>query len=211
MERSNWDEYYESPFPAAKYTRRLSANLLVALIRKFAPTSGSEMTVAELGGANSAFLDRIRRCFHPREYHVIDISQAGLDMVSARFPGDPKLFTHHADVLHLDLDIRVDVAFSVGLVEHFDQTGTRKAIGTHFNILHDGGVAILSYPTPTWLYRLTRGAAELLGIWKFPDERPLRKSEVIAALPDIADVCSTTVNWPIVLTQEMMVAKKRVC
>jgi 2-polyprenyl-3-methyl-5-hydroxy-6-metoxy-1,4-benzoquinol methylase len=65
-----------------------------------------------------------------------------------------------------------DVVFSVGLIEHFDQSGTNAMIRAHFKALKPAGCAIISFPTPTWLYRAAPRLAETLGLWKFPDERP---------------------------------------
>ncbi len=75
------------------------------------------------------------------------------------------------DVLRLgDLGFQADVVFSIGLIEHFDPAGTRQAIEAHFALLKPGGYAIISYPTPTWLYRAARTLTEAAGLWKFHDE-----------------------------------------
>ena len=70
-----------------------------------------------------------------------------------------------------------DIVFSVGLIEHFDPAGTARVVAAHFDYLRPGGTAIITFPTPTWLYRVVRGLAEMTNNWIFHDERPLRLPE----------------------------------
>ena len=102
-----------------------------------------------------------------------------------------------------------DVVFSIGLVEHFDVERTHQAVLAHFDVLRPGGTAIITFPTPTLLYRITRSLIETAGMWKFPDERPLQPPEVIAAIRERADILSQKTLWPLILTQHMVVARKR--
>jgi hypothetical protein len=50
---------------------------------------------------------------------------------------------------------------------------------------------------------------EAVGMWKFPDERPLRPPEVIEAVRECADVLDQKTLWPLMLTQHLIVARKR--
>jgi SAM-dependent methyltransferase len=209
MKKMDWDQYYQSPVRTSLYSRRITENLLVRLIREFAPNSGRPLTIVELGGGNSCFLDRILRDVRPGAYHVIDNNQHGLDLLSKRLTKGLPVLTHHDDVLDLNLDLRADCVFSVGLIEHFDESETRIAILKHFDLLKAGGIAIITFPTPTLLYRATRSAASLLRIWRFPDERPLRMAEVGPCVAEKADVVYEKINWPIFLTQKVVVARKR--
>jgi SAM-dependent methyltransferase len=95
---------------------------------------------------------------------------------------------HQQSVLELPVDPAADIVFSVGLVEHFNPAQTREAVLAHFNLLKPGGVAIITFPTPTALYRLARRLIEMAGMWKFPDERPLRPREVIDAIVQRGDL-----------------------
>ena len=64
-----------------------------------------------------------------------------------------------------------------------------------------------AFPTPTWLYRGTRYIAEQLGMWHFPDERPLRFDEVEDQVRKHGTVVESRINWPIVLTQGIVIAR----
>ena len=99
--------------------------------------------------------------------------------------------------------------FSVGLVEHFDPARTREAILAHFSILRPGGIAIITFPTPTLLYRVTRGLIEAAGMWKFHDERPLKPAEVASSVKERGEILQQKLMWPLILTQHVVVARKR--
>jgi predicted SAM-dependent methyltransferase len=115
---------------------------------------------------------------------------------------------HHQDCRAVTLDLEADAVFSVGLIEHFDPAGTRQAIGSHFALLKPGGCAVISFPTPTWLYRVARWLTEAVGAWKFPDERPLDRAEVLSAASQFGQVEFEKILWPIVFTQRLMVFRK---
>ena len=68
---------------------------------------------------------------------------------------------------------------------------------------------MLSYPTPTWLYRCTRWLAEATGQWIFHDER-LRAGEVLPLVERHGVVLRRDVVWSVVLTQEMVCVRKHI-
>jgi hypothetical protein len=68
---------------------------------------------------------------------------------------------------------------------------------------------LITFPSPTWLYRASRRVIEAVGMWKFPDERPLDPEEVVAAIGEAAEVVYRKTLWPLVLTQHLIVARKR--
>jgi SAM-dependent methyltransferase len=207
--RTDWDRYYQKPFAAARFTRRFTENTLVRLIRRYAAPEAGNFDLIEFGGANSCFFDRLAGHFAPRQYHVVDLNEFGLERMSERLGERTDVFYHHQDVLDLHLDIAADLVLSVGLIEHFDESGTRAAVDAHFAALKPGGIAIITFPTPTFLYRISRRAAEAARAWNFPDERPLRLREVAAAVEPHGKLLHHEIIWPIMLTQMVIVARKR--
>jgi hypothetical protein len=206
---TDWDLYYRSVPFTAHFTRRYTQSVLIALLRRFTRGGGQPTALIEIGGANSCFLDAILADIHPRAYHVIDRNQYGLDLLEKRLHGRCDVFLHQGDVLQLKSHgLRGDIVFSIGLVEHFDPAGTRRAIRAHFDLLYTGGYAIISFPTPTLLYRGARAIIEALGAWKFPDERPLKPDEVRDAVSDLGEVVFEKTLWPLILTQHMVVVRK---
>ncbi|HUA86256.1 MAG TPA: glycosyltransferase, partial [Bryobacteraceae bacterium] len=192
---TDWDTYYKSVPPTARLTRRYTTRVLLDQFRRL----GNEpLTIVEIGGANSCFLDTILSAVKCSAYHVVDTNRYGLSLLEARSASVLRL--HQQSVLSLHLDVRADVVFSVGLIEHFDAAETREAVRAHFRLIKPGGLVLITFPTPTILYRVTRGFLESIGQWKFPDERPLRYEEVLAAIGEWGEVIFQKTLWPLLLT-----------
>jgi glycosyltransferase involved in cell wall biosynthesis len=205
---TDWTRYHGSlPF-TARLSREYTAGVLMAELRKHRSDDIGGVIV-ELGGANSCFLDRIIAELRPSAYHVVDNNDHGLNILSQRPDKPPQVCLHRGNVLNMDLDVRAGAVFSVRLIEHFDPPGTRKAVLKHLELLRPGGYAILSFRTPTALYRAARAVAEFAGLWNFPDERPIRPGEVLESLAPFAQVVITRTLWPLVFTQHLIVVRKR--
>lgn len=204
---TDWDQYYKkSPF-LARFTRRYTQSVLIDALRRCSFTS--DHTLLEIGGANSCFLDGLTSSLHPRAYHVVDLNQYGLALLSRRTAGRTDVVLHEGDVLAMqELDVQLDAVLSVGLIEHFTPEDTRRAVEAHFKCLKPGGHALISFPTPTWLYRAVRGPAEVLGMWAFPDERPLSPEEVRRTASRFGIVIYEKTLWPLMLTQHLLVVRK---
>ena len=202
---TNWTAYYTTTPFTAKLTRRYTSSVLIAALRKYSPNLES---IVEFGGANSCFLERIFRELNPREYHVVDTNRYGLDLLRKRLSAERNVKLHNASALEYVSSKSADVVFSVGLIEHFDPAGTEAMIKAHFEALRPDGCAIISFPTPTWLYRAARTLTEAVGLWKFPDERPLSRSEVIKTARKLGDIVFEKTLWPLVFTQHLLVIRK---
>jgi glycosyltransferase involved in cell wall biosynthesis len=205
--KTDWNLYYRKQYKAATFTRRITESVLHRLIGEYSTALKDKLLIGELGGGNSCFFDNIKKRFNPAEYHIIDNSRFGLVKFQERAGNINSVVLHQEDVLNLNMELKLDVVFSVGLIEHFSVEGTRKAIETHFRILKTDGIAIISFPTPTFLYRITRFLSEAFGLWIFHDERPLTRGEVSDVLKDYGTILYTTIIWPIFLTQMVMVVR----
>ena len=202
---TDWDIYYKNVPPTAKLTRRYTTSVLLHQLQRFA--GSAPLTIVEIGGANSCFLDSILRASKCSAYHVVDTNRYGLSLLESRAGGVVRL--HQQSVLALDLDAQADVVFSVGLIEHFHTADTRQAVLAHFQAVKPGGIVMITFPTPTWLYRVTRGFLESIRMWKFPDERPLLYEEVLSSIRERGEVLSQKTLWPLMLTQGLIVAREK--
>jgi len=202
---TDWDEYYRKSAFTARFSRPFTIRRVLAAVQRYGRPGG---VVAELGGANSLFYQPIQELLRPREYHVADTNRFGLDRLRQRSP-EPGLVLHCENVLGLELPVQADLVFSIGLIEHFDPAGTREAVNAHFRLLKPGGIAIVTFPTPTWLYRVSRAVAEAAGVWAFPDERPLLTGEVVQAAEGAGELLEEDLIWQIVFTQRLTVFRKR--
>jgi len=205
---TDWNKYYEKPYKTASISRKLTESILIGLFKRHTQPN-EPLRIAELGGANSCFLDSINRNIRPKEYHVFDNNLLGMEQLKSRNGINNVLYLHLQDVLTLSTDYDYDLVFSVGLIEHFSRENTRLAVQSHFKLLKPGGVAIISFPTPTLLYKCARWVAELTNTWIFHDERPLSRDEVIAAINDQGNIVFEKIIWPILFTQRIMVIQKR--
>lgn len=200
---TDWQRYYARPFPFARVTRRILAAHITQGLKKYLPRH-APLRIAELGGANSFMYPILHAAFGPAEYHIIDTHPSGTMPPQGR-----SVHIHQKDVLALDDMPPVDVTLSIGLIEHFSPSDTRKAIHAHMDFLEPDGISVMSFPTPTWLYRASRRLCEWSGTWIFHDERALTTQEVISAASSYGTVLSCDILWPMVLTQAVVVIKKR--
>ena len=207
---TDWDSYYTSVPSTAKLTRKYTTAQLIDAIKRYVkPSSESgRLSIVEIGGANSCFVDSILEKVPCESYDVVDTNEYGLSLLGKRENLSKVVHLHQQSVLDLELERPADLVFSVGLVEHFDPRRTREAVLAHFGVLRPGGVAIITFPRPTLLYRMTRGLIEALGMWRFFDERPLEPEEVVAAVQEMGEVMFQKTLWPLFLTQQLVVARK---
>lgn len=206
---TDWNQYYRNIPATATVTRKYTAAMLVSMIRRYGVASETPgLSIVEIGGANSCFIDPILAAIGTRLYDVIDTNEFGLSLLARRFGDTPPVGLFRQNVLDLSYQQKADLVFSVGLVEHFTPPDTRKAILAHFDVLRPGGTLIITFPTPTLLYRVTRKLIEICGMWKFPDERPLLPDEVLTSIRERGEILYRKTLWPQILTQHLVVARK---
>ena len=168
-----------------------------------------DVAVCELGGANSCFIDDFLNLPTLAKYHIIDNNAYGLRLAGERLAKNPRVTTELADALGIaSARADYDVVYSVGLIEHFDTAGTARCIDAHFALCRPGGMVLITFPTPTLPYWTIRLSAEAMGIWAFPDERPLRFGEVASTCARHGTVQHQSINWWIGLTQGYVLTRK---
>ncbi len=200
---TNWDLYYqELPPKIILKGRKIHENLLVELLR------GKKIkTALEFGGANSKIAERFAKEFHLNELLIIDNNKYGLELTKKDIKGD-SLKTQLGDILKTNVSKKYDLVYSVGLIEHFSTAGTKKCIKKHVDSTKSGGYVLLSFPTPTLQYKIVRFGLELLNLWRFSDERPLKISEVADELKKYGKIEKTTINYKLLSTQAVVLLQK---
>jgi len=207
MKKTNWDRYYETPYKTASISRRITTSILEKLIKKY--VKKNNFSITELGGANSTFFDSINKKFTLTKYIVIDNNKTGLSKFSSKIKHIKNVFLEEKDVLTMTSNTLTDLTFSVGLIEHFDKEGTRKAIKSHFKTVKKNGIIIITFPTPTILYKISRKIAEWLKLWIFHDERPLKIDEIKKVIKESGEILEYKINWAIIFTQMIVVIQKK--
>jgi SAM-dependent methyltransferase len=203
---TDWDEYYARPFPLSSATRIISARKIINLL-KYHSKKNME-SIAEIGGGNSYFINSLLKQIDVQQYLVLDTCQTALDKFNKRFSMDPRISSKKVDALRISCSQSFDLVFSIGLVEHFNIKDTSRAIKSHFSLCKPGGLVLISFPTPTLLYNIIRAIAELIGIWKFHDERPLYFKEVADTAVKFGVIKHQSILWKIGLTQGYLLIQK---
>jgi SAM-dependent methyltransferase len=142
-----WDDYWEHtnlPREMRHDPHTLQINAILDVFdAHLAPDP--QRTALEVGGAPGQYLAYLHRR-HGYGCAVLDFSGRGSELARRNFEllGIP-VEVHHRDLLEPGLDIgRFDVAYSLGLIEHFtDLTGV---VGAHARLVKPGGTLIVGAP-----------------------------------------------------------------
>ncbi len=217
---TDWTRYYERPFVTAHLTRRITGRILAKMLVEAGFPSRDDITeladdipfrgtVIELGGGNSAFCDTLIRRLNIFHYTVVDSNPRGTLLFRMKHPSSSSYKALCADILTLDPATfePADLVFSVGLVEHFSEERTRIAIRRHFELAKPGGLVLITFPVPTFTYRLIRRAVEALGLWRFPDERPIQLEDAVRLCSGHGEVIAKRLNRAILLTQGIVLVQ----
>lgn len=203
---TNWDAYYSKEVKLASISRAWTIFYLQRLLSKF--ISKDQTNFIELGGGDSCCISSLLKKFSPKSYLVIDKNNLGLEKLKKRYPNDPHINTRQVDLLGSSFKASADIVLSLGLIEHFNKKGTASLIKTHFDSVKKGGLVLITFPTPTFLYKIARRLSELFGLWIFHDERPLSTQEVDFIAQQFGQKLHSSINWPIIFTQAVVIYKK---
>lgn len=207
--QTDWDSYYQKPSFFAKFTRQFTERILLRHLKKANALSPIK-TICELGGANSCFFSVIRKSFPDALYTVVDNNEHGVSLFKKKYAKDLRIDTKLLDILmDNNLPAMNDVVFSVGLIEHFSPVDTQNVIHKHFLCSKPGGLVIITFPTPTWLYKTIRFISEKCHAWIFYDERPLHVADVVTQVEPYARVITSFINWGTLLTQGVVIAQTK--
>ena len=209
--KTDWDKYYrEKKSWFSSFTQTYTLREIKQSIDKWVTEEGS-LTVSELGGGNSCFAEKLCEAVTIDEYDVFDSNDFAVDLFIKK---DIKCRIHSGrcvDLLNEDLfDKHYDFVYSIGLIEHFRGKDIETLILRHFECCKDGGVVLITFPTPTKKYRFVRWLMELIGVWKFYDEKPIWYEEVSSILEMNGTVLEHHINKKLPLTQEVVVIRKKI-
>ena len=168
-DRAYWDQLWSGvPMPEPVHPRRgglrnyAIRRLHASFAKIFSGVETQGKTLLEIGCARSAWLPYFHREFGFRvsgiDYSEIGCAQEMEILARARVKGE----IVHCDLFHPPQDLieTFDVAVSIGLVEHFDDTA--ECIGACARFLRPDGLMITLIPNmrglPGWLQRRVNSA-----------------------------------------------------
>lgn len=209
--KTNWKEYYRKRTVISQCSAWLCAKNLYSVFHKNQLGETIEVKrIVELGGGNSALYKYIRK-FFPQAYIIlIDKEEFNESAFCRESCNDARLQCKVEDILtqKADYDASADLVFSIGLIEHFSVKDTALMIRRHFEQCRPGGLVLLSFPTPTFMYRSVRGLMEKLNLWIFHDERPLQVYEVECEMNRYGTKIGEKLDSRMGLTQKILLYKK---
>ena len=206
--KTDWDAYYSRPSKFSGFARQITINHILHAIGRY---ESKIANICELGGANSCIYADIHRTYPSAQYCVVDNNATGMALLKSKNIFQGQLILIESDIMQrISLKDSMDVVFSIGLIEHFSPLETAIAIQQHFSLVKEGGFVVITFPTPTWLYRCARKISEALGLWIFHDERPLTMQSVVKEMEKYGDCIDSFTNWKIVFTQGIVVIKAKV-
>lgn len=207
---TNWNEYYKKKSVFSTYAQRIQRGYIIKVI-----DSGIDKPevrrIVELGGADSCFFDTVKHIFDLKTFTVLDNSVRGLkNFERAHQRENFEIKTYNCDLLQEGVNIgEYDFCYSLGLIEHFDRVNTAKVISSHFDCVKKGGYVMLTFPTPTFKYRFCRKCMEMMGVWWFWDERPLKCDEVEKTILQHGEIVDKRLMKRMPLTQMLYLMKKK--
>lgn len=217
---TNWNEYYTE-----RNNSNLSSGFLMYVLGKIMRVTSSITEkhilkmldkhmgkninlIIEAGGGDSCFYSVFRKHYKNSTYLALDSSEVGVATFNSKYASD-KTTALCQNILDMPHDnYNADMVFSAGLIEHFDTINTAKMIESHFNLCKVNGYVLMTFPTPTFLYRIVRKTLEILKIWQFHDERPLKLTGVKDVSKEYGTMLESKLNWLNPATQYIVLFKK---
>lgn len=205
--KTNWNKYYRNVSNVASLTRFISKIFIFRILKKNIDLK-KDIEITELGGANSFIVDEFFLKTDLKSYSIFDNNDFGLNLI------DSKKYQSKVKVYNQDLTysfrqtVKSDLVFSIGLIEHFSKATTSRVIENHKKMCKINGLILISFPTPTFLYKFIRKLLEYFNLWQFYDERPLEFNEVCANFNNDYVLLCKKINWFIGLTQGYVVYRK---
>lgn len=203
MEKStDWTNYYRKKKSIfSTFTQRFTLDKILSDYDIVARSTEIQ-DVVELGGGNSCFADALCQQRKLQSYDIIDNNELAVALFQKKELSCP---FHNGILMDLTRDFEpsrtYDLVYSIGLIEHFRPKERQQVIRAHFSLCRKGGGVLISFPTPTIKYRFWRKVMEMLHLWQFYDEVPLRYEDVENIFKECGKVVKVEVNKKLFLTQ----------
>lgn len=188
-----WDSYWQDKVPAATDIFVLAKEEITVswqrIEKEILDHHGTfdSLRVIEIGagtGTNSALMAK-----RGARVTILDNSEKALQrsrLFYARNGLEAEFIKQNAFDLPRDMLGKFDVSMSFGFAEHFSGPERLDIIRTHFELLKDDGIAIISVPNrlnPP--YRIFKFLAQKTNHWPVGDEYPFSRSELAGCCRDI--------------------------
>lgn len=207
---SNWNTYNSDS--ANFFNKIFFLDLMALAYEKLLKRASFKkpISIIELGCGTGYTSYRISRMIPTKKITLVDSNAHMINIAKRTFlnVACKKEFIQK-DFFKLNLKQKYDLVHSGGVVEHFNDDKRKKLINLHAELVAPDGYCIIYAPTPTFSYRLVRRISEMLGLWNFPDEVPIRKTQLIREVQEAGlTVLGSNYFWRLFLTEVGVLAKK---
>lgn len=208
-DKTDWNIYYTKPkSKISTITQKYTLNYLLKEIN--IAGLGDGIRILEFGGGNSCFAAEIREKLSISKYDVVDNCKVALDKLKNSLLVDMAWdFDLCENIECLEMPQKYNLVYSVGLVEHFSESERKRVIQNHFACCVDGGVVLITAPTPTFKYRIIRKIMELLKVWQFWDECPICLEQLVDEMKSYGEIIDSGINYTLPLTQAVVMCRKK--
>ena len=210
--QTDWTSYYsKSKSIWSSITQKATLKIIIDVMNQhvFTGNHSKKISLVELGGGNSCFAEAVCNEAMIQRYDVIDNNELSISLFKQKKLNAKEYEGILENVLEGNVPARqYDFVYSVGLIEHFTKQQRDIVIKSHFNHCKEGGMVMISFPTPTLKYRMVRKFMEVLKVWNFWDEVPLVFEDVKDAFEENGIIKSVQINKALPLTQMVVVVEK---
>ncbi len=156
----------------------------------------SSSSMLELGSSTGICSRFLAKKFGVRRITLVDRSEYALRLAVVNSDDDVELTCINQDIFDLNLQERFDLVHSEGLLEHFSRADAKRLFKRHLELVRPGGYLLITVPTPTFRYRLSRKALELTHTWIFGYEKPFIEQELVALFEEAGvEILSKVKTW----------------
>jgi SAM-dependent methyltransferase len=128
----------------------------------------------EIGCGSARTLHYLDQTFYSSSCYALDLSPQAIQLVRKI---NPKFQTSIADAVALPLESgQFDIAFSIGLIEHFTRQHAGQMVSEKIRVTRSGGLVGIMVPWESSVYNLIRKAFGRH--WPFGDENPFHRREL---------------------------------
>lgn len=177
-----WDDFWDGVSPQTsdidiEIERKSISweNIQEVILSKFG--SFNNLNVVEIGsgiGTNSILFAE-----KGANVTIVDYSKKALERSKKVFKSKNLNATFlQKDILKENIYDSFDVAMSFGLAEHFTSSDRIRILDTHFDLINDMGMTIISVPNKlSPLYMVWMKVSKISGRWQFGEETPFTPKE----------------------------------
>jgi SAM-dependent methyltransferase len=155
-----------------------------AYARRIAKVSGklNSAKLLEIGCGSARTLHYLDQTYESCECYALDLSPQAIRLVRSI---NPLFHTTIANAFSLPLESnQLDLAFSIGLIEHFSREQAAQIVSEKIRVTREGGLVAVMVPWQNSVYNLI--VRKAFGRhWPFGDENPFRRMELASFMQQL--------------------------